>query len=93
MITKRRKKIMKFNIFLQDIANFTDIEANTKEEAIEIALEWWADRMPAIIALEADESPCHKCYNADQDTEDKVACCSCCVNYDFFVPRERELDF
>ena len=84
---------MKFDIFLQDMVGFMGIEADNKEQAIEIALEWWAERIPEILALNAGETPCHKCYNVDQDTEGKVACCSCCVNYDFFTPREEELDF
>ena len=83
---------MKFDIFLQDFVSYTNIEADTKQEAIMQALNWWLEREPEIVVLEADETPCHKCYNADQDTEGKVTCCNCCVNYDFFTPRDEELD-
>lgn len=30
---------------------------------------------------------CGNCYHVDQDTEEKVACCNCCENYDFFEMR------
>lgn len=35
---------------------------------------------------DADEDPsCSTCYNADQDTTDKVACCNCCEDYCFYT--------
>ena len=35
---------------------------------------------------DADEDPsCSACYNADQDTTDKVACCNCCEDYCFYT--------
>ena len=35
---------------------------------------------------EPDEDPsCSTCYNADQDTTDKVACCNCCEDYCFYT--------
>lgn len=30
---------------------------------------------------------CDNCYHVDQDTEEKVACCNCCEDYDFFEMR------
>ena len=47
---------------------------------------------------EKDESPipdtfweelypsCSTCYNRDEDTPDKVACCNCCEDYSFYTP-------
>ena len=32
------------------------------------------------------EPSCSTCYNADQDTPDKVACCNCCEDYSFYSP-------
>lgn len=29
---------------------------------------------------------CSTCYNGDEDTPDKVACCNCCENYSFYSP-------
>lgn len=31
------------------------------------------------------EPSCSTCYNADQDTTDKVACCNCCEDYCFYT--------
>ena len=35
---------------------------------------------------------CDTCYNVDQDTEHKVACCNCCENYDFYIPADEEIE-
>lgn len=35
---------------------------------------------------------CETCYNIDQDTENKVACCNCCENYDFYIPADEEIE-
>ena len=35
---------------------------------------------------------CDTCYNIDQDTEHKVACCNCCENYDFYIPADEEIE-
>ena len=32
-----------------------------------------------------DDPSCSTCYNADQDTTDKVACCNCCEEYSFYT--------
>jgi hypothetical protein len=34
---------------------------------------------------EEDDPSCSTCYNADQDTTDKVACCNCCEDYCFYT--------
>lgn len=34
---------------------------------------------------EEDDPSCSTCYNADQDTTDKVACCNCCEEYSFYT--------
>ena len=35
---------------------------------------------------------CDTCYNVDQDTEHKVACCNCCEDYDFYIPADEEIE-
>ena len=35
---------------------------------------------------------CETCYNIDQDTENKVACCNCCEDYDFYIPADEEIE-
>ena len=35
---------------------------------------------------------CETCYNIDQDTEHKVACCNCCEDYDFYIPVDEEIE-
>jgi hypothetical protein len=35
---------------------------------------------------------CETCYNVDQDTESKVACCNCCEDYDFYIPDDEEIE-
>lgn len=35
---------------------------------------------------------CETCYNVDQDTENKVACCNCCEDYDFYIPADEEIE-
>ena len=35
---------------------------------------------------------CDTCYNIDQDTENKVACCNCCEDYDFYIPADEEIE-
>ena len=44
----------KFYLDIRDSVEYT-IEANTPEEAIEIALEWWGERTPDIIHVEEEE--------------------------------------
>ena len=44
----------KFYLDIRDSVEYT-IEANTPEEAIEIALEWWSERTPDIIHVEEEE--------------------------------------
>ena len=46
----------KFEVILSDFADYGIIEAETKEEAIEMALDWWSERMPDITAEEYDEN-------------------------------------
>lgn len=80
---------MKFDIDLWARARYT-IEAETKAEAIEIALDYWDGLIPDIFCEELHPS-CNTCYNIDQDTEHKVACCNCCEDYDFYTPAEEEV--
>lgn len=44
----------KFYLDIRDSAEYT-VEANTPEEAIEIALEWWSERTPDVVAVEEPE--------------------------------------
>lgn len=44
---------MKFTIDLQDCTTY-DVEADTKEEAIQQALAWWDERTPDMMVEEAE---------------------------------------
>lgn len=44
----------KFNIEISDNVYYPEIEANTPEEAILAALQWWLEREPDIRCDEAD---------------------------------------
>lgn len=45
----------KFNISLKDFVQYEQIEANTKEEAIQQALEWWIERTPQMVIEESED--------------------------------------
>jgi hypothetical protein len=79
----------KFDIDLWARARYT-IDADTKEEAIEQALENWGCLIPDIFCEELHPS-CATCGNADQDTTTKVACCNCCENYEFYIPADEDV--
>ena len=38
-----------WEVFLKDYVTYHGIEAETKEEAIDIALRWWIERIPMYI--------------------------------------------
>lgn len=40
--------------------------------------------------IDDDWNPCDTCYNIDQDTTDKVACCSCCEHGEFYDEVEED---
>lgn len=40
--------MVKWDICLRDVTEY-EIEAETKEEAIEIALDYWSERLPEIL--------------------------------------------
>lgn len=42
-------------IGLSDDVEYSKIEAETKKEAIEIALEWWSERAPDVLYCIEDE--------------------------------------
>lgn len=44
---------VKFQVSFEDSADYI-VEANTPEEAIEIASEWWVERIPCITVIEED---------------------------------------
>ena len=44
----------KFQVSFKDSADYI-VEANTPEEAIEIASEWWVERIPSIVVFEEKE--------------------------------------
>lgn len=56
-----------------------DWPAPCEEELYEEELELFAE--------EDERKCCETCYNFDQDTTDKVACCNCCEHYNFYLPR------
>lgn len=76
---------MKFDVDLWARARYT-IEADTKEEAIELALEYWENLIPDIFCEEIkdEEKDCSKCIHFIEETETDVACCNCCENFCFF---------
>lgn len=45
----------KFKVNLQDIVTYHNIEAETAEEAADIALEYWYERMPLWLIEEEKE--------------------------------------
>ena len=45
----------KYNVFIYDSTTYQEIEANSEEEAREIALEWWNERMPFITCFHSEE--------------------------------------
>ena len=46
----------KFNIEISDNAYYPDIEAETEDQAIYMALSWWMDRSPDIHCEEVDNN-------------------------------------
>jgi hypothetical protein len=49
-------KMPKFNIEISDNAYYPDIEAETKEEALYKAIQWWCEREPDIHCEEVKEN-------------------------------------
>ena len=45
----------KYNVFIYDATTYQEIEADSEEEAREIALEWWNERMPTITCFPSEE--------------------------------------
>ena len=41
----------KYRVFVYDAVVYEDIEADSEEQAQEIALEFWNERIPTVIAL------------------------------------------
>lgn len=74
----------KFDIDLWARARYI-IDADTKEEAIEQAMEYWDNLIPDTFCEELQPN-CSTCYNADQDTIGKAVCCTRCENYSFYTP-------
>ena len=44
-----------YNVEISDNAWYPEIEADTPEEAIQVALEWWLERQPDIHCEETQE--------------------------------------
>ena len=78
---------MKFDVDLWARARYT-IEADTKEEAIEQAMDYWENLIPDIFCEEIkdEEKDCSQCTHFIEETEMDVACCNCCENFCFFSP-------
>lgn len=45
----------KFEVILRDSVCYCSIEADTKQEAIEKALDWWLEREPEIVSVIKEE--------------------------------------
>lgn len=92
LLANMKKKVMimkkKFNVNFKADTWYYAIEAETQEEAIWKALDSFLEYEPDIYCEECkeeDDPSCSTCYNADQDTTDKVACCNCCEDYCFYT--------
>ena len=44
-----------WEVFFKDYVTYANVEAETKEEAIQIALEWWIERTPMVVSCEEME--------------------------------------
>ena len=75
---------MRFDVDLWARARYI-IEADTKEEAIEQAMEFWENLIPDTFCEELQPN-CNTCYNSDMDTLVKAVRCSRCENYSFYSP-------
>ena len=45
----------KYNVFIYDSTTYQEIEADSEEQAIEIALEWWKEQMPTISCFQSEK--------------------------------------
>lgn len=45
----------KYNVFIYDATTYQEIEADSEEQAIEIALEWWNERIPTIFCFQSEK--------------------------------------
>lgn len=45
----------KYNVFIYDATTYQEIEADSEEQAIEIALEWWNERIPTISCFQSEK--------------------------------------
>ena len=75
---------MLYEVRVKDDAFYPVIEAETEEQAKQIAWEWFIEREPFFYARKLT---CNDCLNVDQDMPDKVSACTCCENYNMFAER------
>lgn len=45
----------KYDVMIYDAVTYRAIEADSEEQAKEIALEWWNERMPTILCFQSEE--------------------------------------
>lgn len=45
----------KYDVMIYDAATYRTIEADSKEQAKEIALEWWNERIPTIFCFQSEK--------------------------------------
>lgn len=84
--------LKKFDVSIKADAFYFAVEAETKEEAIEQALEWFLYYEPDIFVTESDEEDCDGCdgcIHSNQFTLDDVASCNCCEDYSYYTPKSR----
>ena len=79
----------KFDVSIKADTCYFAIEAKTKEEAIEQALEWFLYYEPDIFVIESEEESCCTCTHSNQFTLDNVASCNCCEDYSYYTPKSR----
>ena len=72
----------RYNVEIEDKVFYPAIEADNPEEARQIALEWWIERMPNI-KIEEKKNPCLKCEFRGQGKDPYItAICDYCDEID-----------
>ena len=75
-----------YHVKVWDSAVYPCIEADSPEQAEQIALEWFSERFVATSIQEIHPN-CENCFHRYHDDQaDSVSCCNCCENYEFYAP-------
>lgn len=75
-----------YSVEIWDKAFYPCVEADSPEQAEEIAVEWFAERWPATMVQQIQPS-CDKCYHSrHEESMDSVSACNCCEDFSFYNP-------